>query len=118
LVINIPVNGIVNSFISLTGLEKLDNLLNKVKERSLCILNYIFRYLFEKVPNSEKKRSPYLARALQFSPYLSQSLIAVCKRPDLLKLIEDETFSEVLIEGIDTLVLFSGEQEFQDELVL
>jgi hypothetical protein len=41
----------------------------------------------------------------------------VCQRPDLLKLIEDETFAEVIIEGTDTLVLFSGEQEFQDELV-
>lgn len=117
LVINVPLKGVMSAFISLTGLEKLDNLLNKVKERSLVILNYIFRYLFEKVPNSEKKRSPFLPRALQFAPYLSQSLIAVCKRPDLLKLIEDETFAEVLIEGTDTLVLFSGEQEFQDELV-
>lgn len=71
LVINVPIKGVMNAFISLTGLEKLDNLLNKVKERSLVILNYIFRYLFEKVPNSEKKRSPYLPRALQFAPYLS-----------------------------------------------
>lgn len=78
LVINIPINGVMNSFISITGLEKLDNLLNKLKERSLIVLNYIFRYLFEVVPNSVKKQSPYLPRAIQFAPYLSQSLIAVC----------------------------------------
>lgn len=117
LVINVPINGVMNAFISLTGMDKLDNLLNKVKERSLVILNYIFRFLFEKVANSEKRRSPFLPRALQFAPYLSQSLISVCKRPDFLKLQEDETFCEVLIEGTDTLTLFSGEQEFQDELV-
>ncbi len=78
LVINIPINGVMNSFISITGLEKLDNLLNKLKERSLVVLNYIFRYLFEVVPNSVTKQSPYLPRAIQFAPYLSQSLIAVC----------------------------------------
>ncbi len=64
LVISLPLNGVVNTFISLTGLEKLDNALNKVKERSLVILNYIFKYLFEKVPNSDKLRSPFLPRAL------------------------------------------------------
>jgi len=52
LVIKLPLQGVASGgFISLTGLEKLDNLLNKVKERALVILNYIFKYLFEKVSN-------------------------------------------------------------------
>lgn len=63
LVISIA-KGVPTNFISLTGLEKLDNLLNKVKERALVILNYIFKYLFEKVPNNVKIKSPFLPRAI------------------------------------------------------
>ena len=79
LVISI-IKGVPTNFISLTGLEKLDNLLIKVKERALVILNYVFKYLFEKVPNNVKIKSPFLPRALQFSPYLSMNLIALCQR--------------------------------------
>jgi len=31
--------------------------------------------------------------------------------------VDDENLSELLVEAIETLVLFSGEQDFQDELV-
>jgi hypothetical protein len=44
-------------------------------------------------------------------------VISVCQGPNILSLIEDETLSELLVEAIDTLVLFSGEQEFQEILV-
>lgn len=117
LVISLPIKGLVNSFVSVTGLEKLDNLLNKVKERALVVLNHIFKYLFEKVPNNVKRKSPFLPRAIQFAPYLSQNLIGVCQRQDLIRLLDDDNFSELLVEATETLVIFSGEQEFQEALV-
>ena len=63
--ITLQIGGSTNvSLISLSGLQKLDNLMNKVKVRSLEFLNYIFRYLFEKVPNSVKIESPFLQKAV------------------------------------------------------
>jgi len=103
--------------ISLTGLQKLDNLLNKIKYRSLEILNHLFRYLFEKVHNSVKVQSPFLQRAIQFCPFLIKNLLIITGRADIEVLVLDEAYSDVLVEAIETLVLFSAEKEFQDNLV-
>ena len=71
--ITVPIGGIngVTQFLTITGVEKLDNLMNKVKVSALEFLNQILRYIFEKVPNSEKKKSPFLPKGIQFSPYLT-----------------------------------------------
>lgn len=88
-----------------------------MKTLALEALNFILHYIFEKVPNSVKKRSPFLGKSIQFCPYLAQSLIAVCQRPDIIPLSQVEVFSELLVESIETLVLYSGEVEFQDDLI-
>lgn len=103
--------------ISCTGLQKLDNLLNKVKIKALEFLNQIFRYLFEQVKSKVKESSPFLTRAIQFCPFLIASLISVTSRSDIDELILDENYSDIIVEGIETLVLFSGEKEFQDDLI-
>lgn len=48
----------------MTGLVKLDNLINKIKANSLTCLNFIYKYLFDEVPNATKIKSPYLEKAL------------------------------------------------------
>lgn len=32
-------------------------------------------------------------------------------------MIQNETFADLIVEGIETLVLYSGELEFQDDLI-
>ena len=83
-----------------------------MKKKALEVLNFVLKFLFEAVANTEKKKSPYLPKAIQFSSFLAFSLISFCQKPNIVTLLEDETLSELLVEAIDTLVLFSGEQEF------
>jgi hypothetical protein len=52
----------VGSMFSLTGVEKLDNLLNLIKIKALECFNHIYRYLFENVPNKIKAESPFLRK--------------------------------------------------------
>ena len=95
----------------------MDDLVNKMKSLALEVLNEILRNLFEKVPNSVKKNSAFLPKSIQFCPYLAQSLIAIGERSDIQQLIMGEVFGDLLEESIETLVLYSGESEFQDELI-
>ena len=99
-------------FISVTGIEKLDQLLNKVKIKTLQCLNYMYKYLFEEVPNQTKLESPVTGKALTLGPYYIQTLLSICKRPDILDLINDETYQDLIVETIESLVLFCGEKEF------
>jgi hypothetical protein len=92
-------------------------LVNKIKSQALEALNHILHYIFDKVPNSVKKNSAFLAKSIQFCPFLAQSLISICQRPDILQLIQDEIFSDLMVEAIETLVLYSGEMEFQEDLI-
>lgn len=52
------------SLFSCTGMEKFDNLLNKIKMRALEFLGQVFKYLFEKVVVEVKMTSPFLGKAL------------------------------------------------------
>ena len=96
----------------MTGLEKLDNLINKTKFRALEFLNSLLRYLFEKVANTVKEKSPFLQRCIQFCPYLCNSLLAFASLANVELLVLEEHYSELVVEAIDTLVLFSAEREF------
>jgi hypothetical protein len=111
--VNVPGNG----FVSTTGLLKLDDLVNKMKSLALEVLNHVLKYIFEKVPNSVKKKSPFLPKSIQFCPFLAHSLIAVGQRADILTLVENEVFGDLIVEAIETLVYYSGEPEFQDDLI-
>lgn len=73
--------------------------------------------MFEKVANKVKVTSPFLPRCLQFCPYLVQSLLTVTARADVDSLVQDEIVGELVVEAIETVVLFAGEQEFQEELI-
>lgn len=52
----------MNCFISVTGIEKLDQLLNNIKIKTLECLNSIFKYLFDELPNQIKLQSPFLQK--------------------------------------------------------
>lgn len=115
--ISFPVGGqalipLSATLISVTGIARLDNLLNKIKYRCHEYLNYVYRYLFEKVHVSVKVASPFLGKGIQFCPYLINSLLAFSTRPDFDQLVDDETYSDLIIEVVDTLVLFTAEKEF------
>jgi hypothetical protein len=100
---------------SLTGLPKLDNLLNKIKHRAHEYLNLTYRYLFEKVHNSVKEQSPFLVRGQQFCPFLMNSLLTISRGQEFDIITEqDEVFTELVVEAVETLVLFIGEKEFAD----
>ena len=79
-------------FISVTGIEKLDQLLNQVKIDALGCLNFIFKYLFEEVPNQTKLESPFTAKGLTLCPYFIQTLMSISQRPNILQIIQDETY--------------------------
>jgi hypothetical protein len=49
---------------------------------------------------------------LTLCPYFITTLLSISKRPDILALIDNETYQDVIVETIETLVLFIGEQEF------
>jgi hypothetical protein len=100
------------SFISITGIEKLDQLLNNIKIKTLECLNLIFKYLFEEIPNQTKLESPFINKGLNLCPYLIKTLLVIGKRADLDQLIQDQTYQDVLVEAMETLVLFVGEKEF------
>lgn len=100
------------SFISITGIEKLDQLLNQVKIKTLQCLNYLLKYLFEEVPNQTKQESPLTLKALTLCPHFISTLLSVSKRPDILTLAQEETFQDVIVETLETLVLATGEKEF------
>jgi hypothetical protein len=51
-------------FVSTTGLQKLDDLVNKMKSLALEVLNHVLKYIFEKVPNSVKKNSAFLPKSI------------------------------------------------------
>lgn len=115
--ISFPINGQAQihssaTLISVTGIAKLDSIINKVKHRAHEYLNYVYRYLFEKVHASVKAQSPFLAKGIQFCPYLINSIMHFSTRPDFDEVTDNDTFSELIIEAIDTLVLFTGEKEF------
>ena len=98
LTITVPLNNSAGpsmpamTLISCTNVQKLDNLLNKVKTRSLEFLNQIFRYIFEKVVNQVKLNSPFLAKGIQFLPFLVQSVLTVSQRPDIEQLLIDDVY--------------------------
>jgi hypothetical protein len=71
------------SFISITGIEKLDQLLNNIKIKTLECLNLIFKYLFEEIPNQTKLESPFINKGLNLCPYLIKTLLVIGKRADL-----------------------------------
>jgi hypothetical protein len=78
LAIQVPVlNQPVNSILSFTGFPKLDNILNLLKCKTLEILNYIYRYLFENIPQAAKKTSPFLPKSLTVCEILIQSLVVI-----------------------------------------
>lgn len=111
--VSVPMPGVESTgLFSSTGLQKLDNLVNKVKSQALEFLNQIIRYMFEKVTNKIKVTSPFLPRCIQFCPYLVQSLLSITARPDINTIIQDEDYSEIIVEAIETVVLFAGEPEF------
>lgn len=64
--IMVTIQGGVNpqSFVSTTGLQILDDLVNKMKSLALEFLNHILKYIFEKVPNSVKKNSAFLPKSI------------------------------------------------------
>lgn len=108
LTITLPIGQQGISLLSFSGVEKLDNLLNKVKMRGLECLNQVFRYIFEKVPNSVKVVSPFLEKALEFCPFLVHNVLLAAQRPDIEHVLQEhEVFSEALVEAIETLVLFA-----------
>jgi hypothetical protein len=54
---------------------------------------------------------------MQLTPYLISTLLEISQRPNIEALCEDETFQDIIVEAIDTLVLFTGEKEFYDYIV-
>jgi hypothetical protein len=70
-ILSISVPGVNHGFVSATGLQKLDELVNKMKSLALEALNHVLRYIFEKVPNSVKKNSAFLSKSIQFCPFLA-----------------------------------------------
>ena len=103
-----------HSFISVTGLEKLDNLLNNIKTKALECLNYVYRYMFENVPNQVKSESPFLPKAVQLCPYIISSLLDLSQRPNIDTLMDDESYHNMLVECIETLAMFAAEKEFYE----
>jgi len=71
------------SFISITGIEKLDQLINNMKIKTLECLNTIYNYIFEEVPSPVKQQSPFLQKGLQLCPHLIKTLIVIGSRADL-----------------------------------
>lgn len=102
----------MQSFISVTQFEKLDQLLNNIKVKALECLNYLFKYLFEEVPNQTKLESPFMAKGLTLCPYFIQTLLSISVRPDIQLIIQDETYQNIIVESMETLALFVGEKEF------
>jgi hypothetical protein len=56
--------------------------------------------------------SPFIQKALTLCPYFISTLLSIAKRPDILEFIHDETYQDIIVETIESLVLFSGEKEF------
>lgn len=117
IVVNVQAQGGAHTFISLTGMQKLDHLLNKIKIKSLECMNYIFRYIFDMVSNETKLESPFLSRGLQLCPTLIVSLVDIAQRRNIEELAEDETYSDIIVESLESLCLFVGEKEFYDHFV-
>lgn len=111
--LSMPIQGAeTTGLFSCTGLQKLDNLVNRVKSQALEFLNQVLRYIFEKVTSKVKVTSPFLPRCIQFCPYLIKSLLSLTARPDIETIVQDEVYSEIIVEAIETVVLFAGEPEF------
>lgn len=72
----------VNSILSFTGFPKLDNLINMLKYKTLENLNFIYKYLFESIPQNVKKASPFLPKSLTVCEILIQSLVVITQRDD------------------------------------
>lgn len=98
--------------LSLTGYPKLDNLISLIKYKTLEVLNFIFKYLFEQVPQAVKKTSPFLAKSFEIAEIIINSLVIIAQRDDLEQLTADEDTSNMLVEMIETLTIFIGEKEF------
>lgn len=73
----------VNSFISITGFEKLDQLLNNIKIKTLECLNSIYNYILNEIPNTTKLESPFLEKGLTLCPYFIRTLLSVASRQDI-----------------------------------
>lgn len=53
--ISIPIgNQPVDCIMSMTGVERLDNLINTIKLKTLECFNYIYKYLFESLTENIK----------------------------------------------------------------
>lgn len=94
----------MSSFVSLSGIEKLDQLLNKIKIKTLECFNSIFRYILDEVPNQTKLESPFLAKGKQLCPYFINTLVYMADRPDLEELLLDEYYHDILTESMEALV--------------
>lgn len=75
-------------------------------------MNYIYRYLFENIPQNIKRASPFLPKSLTVCEILVQSLVVIAQRDDLEKMIEESDIADLLVEMVETLVIFITEKEF------
>ena len=77
LAIQVPLGQGGNQIISFTGFPKLDNIINLIKYKTLEIFNYLYKYLFENVPQSVKNQSPFIPKSVAIGEILINALVSV-----------------------------------------
>jgi hypothetical protein len=100
---------------SLTGIQKLDNLINQIKIKTFECINMILKYVFEQMQSIVKNQSPFLQRAGLIVQGLIATVSHLSQRADLEAIIEDEIGQTFIVEAIETLVILVGEKEFYEE---
>ena len=99
---------------SLSGIQRLDNLINQVKTKVLECLNFLYRFIFEVCPESVKHDSPFMVTKSQplVQAFIS-SAIVVAQRPDFETLVvQDEVNQNLVVELVEALTIFVNEKEF------
>jgi len=96
----------------MTGFEKLDQLINDLKIKTLECLNSIFSYILNEIPNQSKIESPFHQKALTLCPHFIQTLMSICSRPEIQNIILNDTYHDIIVEAIETLTHFVSDKDF------
>ena len=85
-----------SSMISFTGLEKIDHLLNKTKNRVLEASNLLLEYGLS-LNDATVQCLPIATQFVAILPHLIDSARLICIDPSLEEYLEDEILSELVV---------------------
>lgn len=102
------------SLISFSGFAKLDSILNQTKMKVFGCLSFMLKYIFVEMMVEETLLAPIACKMVLLLPHLIESGKLFAIDPQLNQMMQDENYSDLMVELLDVLIITSEQQQYQD----